>query len=55
MLHVVCWCKRIANIILKDLRFCHFSEAELVFEEFARQQLKDLLDDEDKNTTSTDE
>ncbi|NXQ95904.1 ARRS protein, partial [Sagittarius serpentarius] len=24
-------------------------EAELVFEEFARQQLKDLLDDEDKN------
>lgn len=40
---------------MKDLRFFHFSEAELVFEEFARQQLKDLLDDEDKNTTSTDE
>ncbi|PKU37361.1 s-arrestin [Limosa lapponica baueri] len=30
-------------------------EAELVFEEFARQQLKDTPDDEDKNMSSTDE
>nr|XP_009510124.1 PREDICTED: S-arrestin [Phalacrocorax carbo] len=30
-------------------------EAELVFQEFARQQLKDTLDDEDKNMSSTDE
>ncbi|XP_064021361.1 S-arrestin [Pogoniulus pusillus] len=30
-------------------------EAELVFEEFAHQQLKDRLDDEDKDTPSTDE
>nr|XP_009668009.1 PREDICTED: S-arrestin [Struthio camelus australis] len=31
-------------------------EAELVFEEFARQQLKDMLDDEEnKNVSSTDE
>lgn len=47
--------KKIANIILKDLCFFHFSEAELVFEEFARQQLKDTPDDEDKNMSSTDE
>jgi len=55
MLRVVCWYKKIANIILKDLCFFHFSEAELVFEDFARQQLKDMLDDEDKNMSSTDE
>lgn len=55
MLPLVCWYKKIANIILKDLCFFHFSEAELVFEEFARQQLKDMLDDEDKNMSSTDE
>uniref|UniRef100_A0A8C8AJI8 S-arrestin n=1 Tax=Otus sunia TaxID=257818 RepID=A0A8C8AJI8_9STRI len=30
-------------------------EAELVFEEFARQQLKDTLDDEDKDMPSADE
>ncbi|XP_030312145.1 S-arrestin [Calypte anna] len=30
-------------------------EAELVFEEFARQQLKDMTDDVDKNKSSTDE
>lgn len=42
-------------MFLKDLCFFHFSEAELVFEEFARQQLKDRTDDEDKDMPSTDE
>ncbi|XP_071608012.1 S-arrestin isoform X4 [Heliangelus exortis] len=32
-----------------------YGEAELVFEEFARQQLKDMTDDVDKNKSSTDE
>ncbi|NWT54842.1 ARRS protein, partial [Erythrocercus mccallii] len=40
------------NIILKDLCFFHCSEAELVFEEFARQQLKSTPDEEDKNSPS---
>lgn len=45
-----------ADIILKDLCFFHFSDAEMVFEEFARQQLKDMPDDEEnKNISSTDE
>lgn len=45
-----------AVIILKHLCFFNFSDAEMVFEEFARQQLKDMPDDEEnKNISSTDE
>lgn len=52
----VYWYKKMADIILKDLCFFHFSDAEMVFEEFARQQLKDMPDDEEnKNVSSTDE
>ncbi|XP_013798132.1 S-arrestin isoform X2 [Apteryx mantelli] len=40
----------------RETEFCFISEAELVFEEFARQQLKDMVDDEEnKNVSSADE
>lgn len=45
-----------ADLIKKDLCFFPFSDAEMVFEEFARQQLKDTGDEEEnKNVSSTDE
>lgn len=45
-----------ADLILKDMCFFPFSDAEMVFEEFARQQLKDTGDEEEnKNVSSTDE